>query len=124
MHEHAVSWLFLGESAAVALLVANALRPIVTNRYLSVASFFAGWLTLELPLHHVAWQALVALGFVAAGALSAWPGWLALGLTALSWMGLASAGARAIAAHRVLDAALDEALADAAPDHLPETPAP
>jgi acetyl esterase/lipase len=119
MSPHAVSWLFLVESAVAAAFAANALRPIFGNRYLATLSFFAGWLTSELPLHHAAWQALVALGFVGAGALSAWPGWLALALTVLSLAGLALAGARALAAHGVLEAALEEALDDGT---LPEQP--
>src|SRR5438093_55527 len=35
-------------------------------------SFFAGWLTTELALHHLAWQALLTAAFVWAGALAAW----------------------------------------------------
>src|SRR5262249_28053525 len=54
----------------------------------SVGSFFAGWLTTELALHHIAWQVVFAIGFAWAGALAAWPGWGGFGVTLLSWAGL------------------------------------
>ena len=47
-----------------------------------------GWLTTELALHHIGWQALATLIFVWAGALDAWPGYAGLGVTAVSWAAL------------------------------------
>ena len=82
------SWLFLAASLWGAWFTWNAYRPIHRLRHLSVLSFFAGWFTTELPLHHVAWQAVCVAGFVWLGALSEPPGWIALGITLVSWVGL------------------------------------
>src|SRR5438067_6485215 len=54
------------------LFTVNAYRPVRENRVLLVPSFFAAWLTGELPLHHLAWQVLATAAFVRAGALSSW----------------------------------------------------
>ena len=51
-------------------------------------SFFAGWLTSELAVHHIAWQAVATAIFVAAGALAEWPGRVGLAVTLCSWAGL------------------------------------
>src|ERR1039457_1729376 len=75
----------------------NAYRPRRRQSVLVLPSFFAGWLTSELAAHHIAWQAVATIWFVAAGALAAWPGWVALVLTLGSWVGLpflARGGAR------------------------------
>jgi len=55
---------------------------------LVVPYFFGAWLTGELALHHVAWQALATAAFVTAGALGSWPGWLGLVISLVSWAGL------------------------------------
>jgi acetyl esterase/lipase len=44
-----------------------------------------GWLTGELALQHLAWQALATLGFAVAGAFESTPGVAGLGLTFGSW---------------------------------------
>jgi acetyl esterase/lipase len=67
--------------------VVNAYFP-VRFEPLAVPSFFAGWLTGDLPLHHIAWQAAATAAFVAAGAAASWPGYLALALVATGWAGL------------------------------------
>jgi len=85
----AVPWLFCGGSVVGAWFTYNAFRPIRTAARRSVVSFFAGWLTTELALHHLAWQALLTAAFVWAGALGAWPGVLGLAVTLGSWAGLA-----------------------------------
>jgi acetyl esterase/lipase len=81
-------WIFLAVTLVGALFTFNAYLPQRRTGPFIVPSFFAGWLTSELSAHHFAWQ-LVATGFfVWAGALSAWPGWLGLGITLASWAGL------------------------------------
>jgi acetyl esterase/lipase len=67
-------------------------------------------ITGELALHQIAWQAVATALFIWAGALDAWPGWIGLGLTAASWVGLIVLFARAYQASSVLDAALHEAV--------------
>jgi acetyl esterase/lipase len=80
-----VATAFLGSAALGALNTANARRPLSRLGRASVLSFFPGWLTSELPLHALAWQALATVGFVRRGALRRPKGWLALAISAVSW---------------------------------------
>jgi acetyl esterase/lipase len=84
-----MSWLFLLLSLVGAMLVYNVYRPTYAPARRAVASFFLGWLTLELALHHIAFQAFVSVLLISAGALRAWPGKLALLVTLVSWIALA-----------------------------------
>lgn len=101
---------FLVVSVAGLLLTLNACRPFARGGPLSVASFAAGWLTSELPLHHIAWQVVASAGFIAAGALDGAPGWVALALTVASWAGLAYLAHQGARAGDVMEAALVEVL--------------
>lgn len=82
-----LSWIFLAVCLFGLAMTLNAFRPIYRPGTLALASFFAGWLTKELALHHIAWQMVATLIFVALGALDHWPGWVALGVAPLSWSG-------------------------------------
>ena len=82
-----MSWLFLIVSVIGFLFTLNAFLP-TNNRVLLVPSFFASWMTIELAGHHLVWQAVATLVFIRLGALDSWPGWVGLGLTILSWIGL------------------------------------
>ncbi|MCB1014081.1 MAG: alpha/beta hydrolase, partial [Acidimicrobiales bacterium] len=82
-----MSWLFLLVSAVGFAFTVNAFLP-TNNRVFLVPSFFASWMTIELAGHHLVWQAVATVVFVRLGALDAWPGWVGLALTALSWVGL------------------------------------
>jgi acetyl esterase/lipase len=100
-------------AAAVGVAFAlNAHRPFARTGRLSVSAFFAGWLTAELPLWHIVWQLVATAGFVAAGALAAWPGWLGLALAVVSWALLADLFVRARKARDIIERALEEALGD------------
>ncbi len=114
-----LSWYFLVLSCVFAGLTANAYWPIRGVRLLLVPSFLCGWLTAELPLHHLAIQLVTTALFANAGALSHWPGWLGLALDLCSWVGLLHLASSARKASLVLDAALRDALGDA----LTKTPA-
>jgi len=57
--------------------------------------FMGAWLTGELALHHVAWQAAATVLFIAGGALARWPGWLALAINVASWTALVALQRRA-----------------------------
>ncbi len=81
-------WLFLLVALIGAWFTYNAYRPTYAPAQVAVMSFFAGWLTSELALHHIAWQLLATVGFVWAGALSAGPGWIALAISVVSWVAL------------------------------------
>jgi acetyl esterase/lipase len=105
-----VSWVFLAVSLWGALFTWIAIRPPQRPRWANIAVFFAGWLTGELAFHHIAWQVVATLAFAWAGALSAWPGWLGLGITVASWAGLLRALRAAHATPAVVEHALVEAL--------------
>src|SRR5215470_5311982 len=108
-----MSWLFLFASLWGAWFTWNALRPSWDSPRFAVVSFAAGWLTSELPLHHLAWQVVGTMIFAYAGALDAWPGRLGLLITFASWVGLAVVSRKALAAEGVLENALVSALGPA-----------
>lgn len=83
-----VAWLFLAVSLVGAVFTLNAFMPVRRVPVLFVPSFFGSWLTAELALHHIVWQALSTVLFVAFGALSKWPGIVGMAITAASWIGL------------------------------------
>ena len=87
--EESMSWIFLVLSLVGAALTYNVYRPTYTPARSAVVSFFLGWLTLELALHHIVVQAAVSMALVAGGALHAWPGKIALLITLGSWVALA-----------------------------------
>jgi acetyl esterase/lipase len=102
------SWLFLAASLWGAWFTYNAHWPMKNGPRASILSFACGWLTTELALHHVAWQAAATAVFAAFGAFSAWPGWLGLGITAVSWGGLAWCQVQAARTRGICEAALRE----------------
>src|SRR5262245_55354096 len=106
------AWLFLAASLVGAWFTFNALRPMPRQRHRAVISFFAGWLTAELAIHHIAWQAIVTAVFVWAGALHTWPGVVGLGITLASWIGLARCYRAAWSAERIVEEALRKGLGE------------
>jgi len=100
------SWTFLAVTLVGAWFTFNAYLPQRTRQLLSVPSFFAGWSVSELSAHHFAWQLVATVFFVWMGALEAWPGWLGLGITLASWLGLLGITLRARAAGDVVERAL------------------
>ena len=101
-------WLFLLATLVGAWLTYNAYRPTFTPPRRAVLSFFAGWLTTELALHHIAWQLVATVLFIWAGALRAWPGKLGLAVAVGSWIGLWWCYWRA----RVVEDVVEQALRD------------
>src|SRR5439155_18861742 len=97
----------------------NALRPMAGASRRGVVSFFAGWLTGELALHHLAWQLAMTLVFAWAGALRAWPGWAGLAITLLSWCGLARCLVVAGRAEAVVEQAFALGLAPRYAEEIP-----
>jgi acetyl esterase/lipase len=83
-----ISWLFLVVSLIGAVFTANAFVPVRRVPALFMPSFFGSWLTAELAMHHVLWQAIATFVFIDFGALSGFPGWVGLVITIGSWMGL------------------------------------
>ncbi len=119
---------FLVVSIIGALFTLNAFRPRYHRTLFVVPSFFAGWLTGELPLHHLVWQLAATVGFVLAGALDGWQGWAALGVSVASWSGLVLLATRARRTEAIVAMALDSGLRgeldDVSRDARAETPAP
>jgi acetyl esterase/lipase len=99
-------WLFLAVSIVGAWFTVNTYRPIHRPAPLALFSFFAGWLTTELAFHHIAWQVGMTLVFVWGGALRAWPGWVALAITFVSWAALVRCYTGARDAEAVVEDAL------------------
>ena len=104
-----VSWIFLLVCLVGAGLVWNVYRPSGGLRA-SAPSFFVGWLTGELALHHIFWQAVATVLFVWAGALEAWPGKLGLAIAFASWAALGLHTLRGFEAKGVSERALQEGL--------------
>lgn len=107
-----VPWLFLAVSLWGALWTMTALLRGRSLRAFVVPYFLASWLTSELALHHILWQAAATLVFVSFGALAAWPGLLGLFVTFASWSGLWVAHRRSRLAAAVFESALREGLGD------------
>ncbi len=105
-----MSWLFLMLSLLGAWLTYNTYQPIYAPPRRAAFSFFAGWLTAELALHHLAVQALVTLLFVRSGVLHTWPGKLGGLITIVSWIGLWRCYWRAREAAPAVERAVREAL--------------
>jgi acetyl esterase/lipase len=103
-------WAFLVVTLIGALFTFNAYVPHKRTGPFIIPSFFAGWLTSELSAHHFAWQLVATVFFVWAGALEAWPGWLGLGITLASWMGLLALVPISRRAEPIVEAALAAAL--------------
>jgi acetyl esterase/lipase len=99
------AWAYLSVSVVGAAFVVNAYRPARSGP-ISVVSFFAGWLTGELPLHNIAWQALATAAFGLAGAFGFWPGWVGLGITFCCWVALVGLFRSGRASRAVIDEAL------------------
>ncbi len=106
-----VPQLFLLVSLVGAWFTFNAFRPVRRNRWFFGQSFFAAWLTTELAAHHLLWQAVLTVLFIAAGALDDWVGWLGLVITLVSWAGLATLVAQGYRSAHQVDEALGEVLA-------------
>jgi acetyl esterase/lipase len=105
-----VAWVFLGVAFWGALWTLVSFRPPHRPPWLMVVGFFAAWSTTELAPLHLLSQAVAVVAFVRFGALEAWPGWIALGLTFASWIGLASSVKGALQTDRAFVDALRDAL--------------
>lgn len=103
-----ISWAFLLVSIIGAVFTANAFVPVRRVPALFMPSFFGSWLTAELAIHHVFWQAIATVVFMKLGALDAWPGWAGLFFTFGSWLGLLALFADGNRARKTFAAALSD----------------
>ena len=106
------AWLFLFVSLVGAVFTTSAVLRIRRISFLIVPYFFGAWLTGELAIHHIAWQAVASLAFIAMGALDAWPGVLGLVVTLGSGAVLLAFHQRAGGAGAVFEQALRQGLTD------------
>lgn len=97
----------------------NVWRPLRRPSALAGLSFFAGWLTGELPLHHVGFGMAVTLGFASAGALGDRIGLLGLALALLAWALLLVSFRRSHEAREAMERALRDGLGEDYADELP-----
>ena len=97
---------FLAASAAGAANTFNAIRPVSRTGNLSMPSFFAGWLTSELPLHTIALQVAGTAAVGIRHGFRSRQAKAALALNAASWAALANVHRQAGRAHEPLDRAL------------------
>lgn len=114
-----IPWIYLAFSVWCAWFSYNAHFPMTRGVRSSAFSFAAGWLTTELALHHIAWQAIATAVFWGLGAFQAWPGVLGLCLTLVSWAGLLVSQRQAARAGDVCEAALTRAFG---PDYFERIP--
>jgi acetyl esterase/lipase len=114
------AWLFLVVACWGACWTVVSFRPPQRPGWLMVAGFFAAWSTTELAPLHLFWQAIAVLAFVAVGALREWPGWVGLGITVVSWLGLTTTVRGALQTDRAFEEALCDALGPDAVAALPD----
>ena len=103
---------FLKMAVVGGLNTANARQPLTRNDRLGPLCFFPGWLTSELPLHTIGWQALATLDYARKGAFKSKAGVLGLGLSAASWFALLRIYRQSLGAGEVFDEALKDGLGD------------
>jgi len=117
--EPLLAWLFLAVSLVGAVFTLNAFIPVRRVPALFVPSFFGSWLTAELALHHIVWQAIATVLFVQLGALSRWPGLVGMGITVASWLGLLLLFRDGRKTHHTFDEALGDLAEPADAARLP-----
>ncbi len=79
-----VPWILLAFGLACAVAGLISIAPPRWPGFATVVAWPIGWLTSELPLHHLALQLGATTALVLAGGARAWPGWVGLGGVALS----------------------------------------
>ncbi len=100
------AWLFLAFSVAGAGFTLNAWRPLKGGRVLLIPAFLSSWIVGEMVAHQFAWQLVATVLFLRIGALEQRAGWVALGLTTVSWAALVHMWVSAGRAERVVREAL------------------
>jgi acetyl esterase/lipase len=107
-----MSWALFAFGIASALLALNAWRPPRAPGSVALVLFFVAWPTIELAMHHVVVQTLVAGALVYFGALAEWQGAVGLALVALASLSLVVLHARGARAEHAFTRALASGLGD------------
>jgi len=105
-----MDWLLLALSVWCGLFVVNALRPRYRPPALAAVLFFAGWLTIEVSLHHLLWQVAAVVVLISQGALQGWPGWVGAALFGFGWVGLLVCAWRSYRTRATIERALQAGL--------------
>ncbi len=105
-----VSWVFFACAVFCATWTLVSFHPPRRPPVLMVTGFFAAWSTTELAPFHLLWQLAGVIVFIVFGALDSWIGWVALAITAVSWVGLGASVRGAIFTDNEFKAALQESL--------------
>ena len=103
---------FLAASVLGAVNTANARKPLRATGAGGLLGFFPGWLTSELPLHTIVWQAVATVAFARRGSLRTARGRAGLAISAASWYSLVKIWKQSLEAGDVYDAALREGLGE------------
>jgi acetyl esterase/lipase len=101
---------YLAASVLGAVNTANGYRPLTDSGLVLLPVWISGAITEELPLHTMAWQALVTAAFARRGAFRTTSGKVGLALSAASWVGLARLYHEASRSDRILEQALVDEL--------------
>ena len=101
---------FLAASIAGLLLTVNAWARPHRGITLTIPVFFAGWVTGELAPLLLVFHVLGVTWFVSEGALAGWQGWVALGLSAGTFVGLGLIVRESLRVADVLEEALRSGL--------------
>jgi acetyl esterase/lipase len=104
------SWVFLALAVWGALWTFVSFHPPRRPPLLLAIGFFAAWSTTELAPIHLLVQILGTAALVALGALDAWPGWVAVAITLVSWIGLSASIKGSFGTRRVFEQSLDASL--------------
>ena len=107
-----LGWEIVAASLVGLALTLNAWRPLHWPFPVALASFFAGWLTTELALHHLAVQALVFAAALSLLPLGSWQGTAAAVAALASGGGLWTLHVRGERARAAVDGALRGALGE------------
>ncbi len=100
--------MFLAVSMVFAMLAVNAYFPVRREPF-AVASFALGSIPSELPVHMVVLVVAGAVAFGLNGALGSWPGWLGLGVDAVTTAAFVRLAVVAAGTAALVDEALDRA---------------
>jgi acetyl esterase/lipase len=114
-----MTWVLFAIGLNWALLGLNAHFPIRTPTWISIWSFFAGWLTSELAVWHLVVVAPAVVAFALLGGAAKTPGQIGIGLAVFGLSLIAIAIKRSRDAKRAMRDALEPVLVEPDPQPFP-----
>ncbi len=116
-----MSWVLFSVGVLCAVGALNSHVPLRRPGIMVLQSWIWGWLVSELPIHFIVGSTGVALALALGGGLEAWPGYVGMGLCAVSALAMIPHIRLARATDQVVEDALTEGLGADYADHYPET---